>query len=213
MELKSNKLLLQLIGGSLILIFIASIFQERITGAFMEGWNNASFSMENPMYRIKLLLESKAENHAQQTLFLTNGKEVQLENIKGSYYVHFDIDLEKFPFYLHIVFMVALIVGIILLISMIRFIRNMVTGDILNISTCKSLLYLGLCLIVFAILDYIFCYIQLDTMKKLFIGTDYIVRQDFGFDFTWVMGGLIFLAVSVGIKVALQIKEENELTV
>lgn len=216
MELKKNKILLQLIGVGVIVTFIFSVFQDKYVDAFKRGYEvgyQDASENGNRTYEVKLLLTPHTESDRPQVLTLANGEEVRLQHTEGTYIVYSGIDLERFPYYWYIVFLVSFIIAVLLLVSFVRFIRNLVRGDVLTHSTQRALVYLGLSLISFSVLDYVYCYIQWNEFRKLFAGTGFTVRQDFAFDFSWLMGGLIFLAISIGIKVALRIKAENELTV
>lgn len=109
--------------------------------------------------------------------------------------------------------LLALLIGVcvFMMVHFIRLIRRFMKGEIMERRTYVTLMYLGGLMILTALLDFGFQYIQWKELINIF--TEYQIPRKFHLDTSWMIAGLLVLAFGCALQIGVELKEENDLTI
>lgn len=207
MELKARPCL-RFIGALFIVSLIAMFFLGGSYNNFKNGFKDGitgNYSFEG---KINISENVKIPQLAK---FEENGIKTNIKNIdislksKSKYY--------KEPFYSKFFMLATMFFMMTMLLSLLFFIARLSKGEIYEKSTYNSLIILGISMPIISTLKYLYeCSIwhaEAEALKQYNID---IINTN-SLDFYMIIGGLFVIMIAFSLRLGINIKEENDLTV
>lgn len=221
--MKSKQQLIKLIGWAmglcLAVIILVGLFDTSSRSNFRAGWDSVDCcdevgGMQERNLSRDFVKLSKINN--EKNLLNDDRKDAAIKSLKEEetlYSYSYEEGTNKKPIYLTVLLIFSLIIYTIMFVSIVRLVKLFSKGEVLTKSTYKNLLLLAFSIILTPVVDYLYAYAEYLQQVSYINLPNFSVVNEAQFNVFLFLLGFIFLGLVVAVKIGIEIKEENELTI